>query len=160
MGFLDAKLIRRTRFRFGIGSLLIMTAVVAIAFRLTHQHGTVDITFRDLEFDSKATRTPPTQTVPPRISGLHKKHVRIRGYIYPLSVFRAKGIKRFVLARDNYEPITNDGDCVIVRMNSESAVDYTTRPVTVTGVFSVRTTPVAYGNGTLYYEIAADEVGS
>ena len=75
-----------------------------------------------------------------KINELHGKTVKIRGYILPS--FQQKGIKQFVLVRDNMECCFGPGaalyDCVLVEMVEGKSTSYTVRPVAVEGEFTIR----------------------
>ncbi len=148
------------RLRFGIPSLLLLTALAAVVLRLTHTSGVVELTFHDLQLDPTSPANDRTQTIPAAIERLDERQVRLRGYIYPSSVFRAKGIKRFILCRDNNEPpsATCDSDFVIVQMVGPAETDFTTRPVAVSGTFAILPNPPVVSRRKLFYEIAATKV--
>lgn len=145
--------IQKHKLRFGIASLLLLTTLVALVIRLADSHAVVEISFLDLEFDSTNGPNSGGSSIPRRIERLHNRRVRIRGYISPQSVFREKGNKSFVLARDHNEPETKDCDFIIIRMLDEAGVDFTTRPITLTGKFSILSPPLTTGNHMLLYEI-------
>lgn len=138
------------RLRFKIMTLLIITAFAAVLTRFAANYGPVEISFRDLEL----TPTTP-QTVTRSIQNLHQKKVLLRGFIYPTSVFRAKGIREFVLCCDNQEPRQSmeDWDFVVIRMGKETPLDFTTRPIAIEGKFSVLTPPLTAPGWKLYYQI-------
>jgi hypothetical protein len=81
------------------------------------------------------------------VEELHKKPIRIRGYMLP--AFQQKGIKQFVLVRDNMECCFGPGaalyDCIMVQMDKGKTAEYTTRAITVEGVFRIK--EYKYPNG-------------
>ena len=99
-----------------------------------------DLTFDDLKFDmekgSKFTRSLLT----PKINSYHNGTVRIRGFIRPS--FRQSGLTKFIFVRDNKECCFGPGaaiyDCVLVRLKKGLETDYTIRPVTIEGKFSLK----------------------
>ena len=72
----------------------------------------------------------------PKIEQLFGKKIRIRGYIFP--TLRQRGLKQFVLVRDNLECCFGPGaalyDCILVRMQASKTTEYTIRPVAVKGI--------------------------
>jgi hypothetical protein len=98
---------------------------------------TQDITFDTIKFEMESKEVEFKRSMlTEQIEELMGQSVRIRGYILPTT--RAK-IKRFVLVRDNQECCFGPGawlfDCIIVEMQGDAMATYTTRPVTVEGVF-------------------------
>jgi len=98
---------------------------------------TVDSTFDDLKFDMEKTDHFDRSRLTPQIEKLFGKKIRIRGYIYP--TLRKRGLKQFVLVRDNLECCFGPGaalyDCILIRMQPDKTAEYTIRPVAVEGVF-------------------------
>lgn len=101
-----------------------------------------DLTFDDLKFDIEKGGDFDRSLLTEEIEMLHKRDVRIRGFILPASVFRLTGITEFVLVRDNMECCFGPGaalyDCVIVHMAKGKTADFSTRPVMVRGKFEIR----------------------
>ncbi len=101
-----------------------------------------DLTFDDIKFDIEKGGKFQRDMLTKEIEGLHKKTIRIRGYILPASVFTQSGIEEFVLVRDNMECCFGPGaalyDCVIVQMEKGKTADFTTRPVAVRGKFEIQ----------------------
>lgn len=103
--------------------------------------GTQEVTFDTiklpLEKDQPFNRSVLTQSV----LDLDGKDIRIRGYILPTSVFRQTGITQFVLVRDNQQCCFGPGaalhDCIVVEMKPGNTADYTIRPVSVEGKFTL-----------------------
>jgi len=100
-----------------------------------------EITFDDLKLDLAKDQAFEEEKLTERVNELHEQLVRIRGWILPSSVFQDKGIKKFVFVRDNMECCFGPGaaiyDCVVVEMEEGKTVDFTTRPVTIEGVFEL-----------------------
>jgi hypothetical protein len=98
---------------------------------------TVNSTFDDLKFDIEKTDHFDRSRLTPQIEKLFGKKIRIRGYIYP--TLRKRGLKQFVLVRDNLECCFGPGaalyDCILIRMQPDKTAEYTIRPVAVEGVF-------------------------
>ncbi len=97
---------------------------------------TVDSTFDDLKFDMEKTDRFDRSMLTPRIEQLFGMKIRIRGYIFP--TLRKRGLKQFVLVRDNLECCFGPGaalyDCILVRMQAGKTAEYTIRPVAVDGI--------------------------
>lgn len=98
---------------------------------------TQDITFDTIKFEMEKGTEFKRSMLTEAIEELMGEKVRVRGYIYP--TFKKSGIKRFVLVRDNQECCFGPGaalfDCIVVEMAGDASTSYTTRPVTVEGVF-------------------------
>jgi len=101
-----------------------------------HQNRTVDTTFDDLKFDLEKAGHFDRSMLTPQIEQLFGKKIRIRGYIFP--TLRKRGLKQFVLVRDNLECCFGPGaalyDCILVTMQPGQTAAYTIRPVAVEGV--------------------------
>lgn len=101
-----------------------------------------EITFDDVLLELEKDEPFDPAKLTDRVKELQKKVVRVRGWILPASVFQQKGIRSFVLVRDNMECCFGPGaalhDCMIVELESGKSTDFTTRPVAVEGVFDVR----------------------
>jgi hypothetical protein len=78
--------------------------------------------------------------ITPAIEKLGNSKVRIRGYILPS--FQQSGLTQFVLVRDNMQCCFGPGaalfDCIVVQMDPGKTGEFTTHPVAVDGVFSIR----------------------
>ena len=101
-----------------------------------------EITFDDLKFDIEKDGDFERDMLTDSIEGLDDKRVRLRGWILPLSVFQQKGIRSFILVRDNMECCFGPGalifDCVKVEMVKGKSTNFTTQIITVEGEFSVK----------------------
>jgi hypothetical protein len=98
-----------------------------------------NVTFDDIKFSMKKGGEFRRSMLTEKIEALVGKPIKIRGYILP--TFQQKGIKQFVLVRDNMECCFGPGaalyDCILVDMQPGKSVSYTPRPVAVTGIFRV-----------------------
>jgi hypothetical protein len=98
------------------------------------------ISFDDVKLDLKKDQPFKDELLTPAVKKLDGKQVRIRGYILPS--FQQSGIKQFVLVRDNMECCFGPGaalhDCIVVEMTGGATTDFTVRPVTVEGKFSIK----------------------
>jgi len=94
-------------------------------------------TFDDIKFEIGPNETFNREMLTSEIEALFGKSIRIRGYMLP--AMRRKGLKSFVLVRDNQECCFGPGaalyDCVLVHMESGKTTDYSIRPVAVEGTF-------------------------
>ena len=102
--------------------------------------GHADVTFDTIKFEM-VKGTPFKRTMlTKQIEELVTQPIRIRGYIFP--TFQQSGLTQFVLVRDNLECCFGPGaalyDCILVDMKEGRSTDYTTRPITVEGVFDVQ----------------------
>ncbi len=101
-----------------------------------------DLTFDDLKFEMEVGTQFKREMLTKEIEALHKKTIRIRGYILPATLFKQTGIENFVLVRDNMECCFGPGaalyDCIIVEMEKGKTIDFTTRPVAVRGRFEAK----------------------
>jgi hypothetical protein len=97
----------------------------------------VDKTFDDIKFDIQKGESFERTMLGADVKQLFNKPIRIRGYIFP--TFRSKGIKEFVLVRDNQECCFGPGaalyDCIRVTLEQGTSIAYTRAPVAVEGVF-------------------------
>ncbi|TWT38399.1 DUF3299 domain-containing protein [Blastopirellula retiformator] len=106
---------------------------------LPRKPGVQDLTFDDIAFEMEKGEPFARSMLPQEIEELANQKIRIRGYILPS--FESRGIKQFVLVRDNMEccfgPTAALYDCILVEMKG-SGVDFTVRPVTVEGIFEIK----------------------
>lgn len=118
-----------------------------------------DKTFDDLRFEIAVGDPFERKMLPASIEALDGKPMRIRGFILPTP--QQRGIKQFVLVRDNQECCFGPGaalfDCILVDMNEGETAEYTIRPVAVTGTFAIQEV-VVDGKHLAIYHIAGDEV--
>jgi hypothetical protein len=105
-----------------------------------------DITFDALKFDIKAGDPFERSMIPKQTEELHGKPIRIRGYIYPQTVFVETGLTQFILTRDSgtccFGPNRALCDFIVVHMNPGKSTDYKgVIPVAVEGVFTIEELP-------------------
>ncbi len=97
----------------------------------------IETTFDDIKFEMEKTGPFGKAMLTPQIEQLFGQKIRIRGYIYP--TLRKRGLKQFVLVRDNLECCFGPGaalfDCILVDMQEGNTAEYTIRPVAVEGIF-------------------------
>lgn len=99
----------------------------------------VEATFDDLKFEMEADAKFDQAMLTPKVQSLFDRQIRIRGYIYP--TLKKRGIKQFVLVRDNLECCFGPGaalfDCILVHMQEGKTAEFSIRPVAVEGKFSL-----------------------
>jgi len=125
--------------------------------------GIYDLTFDDLEFDIEPDEDFQRDMLTPDIEELDGKPAIIRGFIFDGSVYTQKGIKQFVLIRDNQECCFGPGakifHNIMVEMKPGRSANFTIRPVQVEGQFKIQPW-VNPGDGKTYsvFHIDADKV--
>jgi hypothetical protein len=101
--------------------------------------GIVESTFDDLKFEMDKTAMFERSMLTPKVESLFGKRIRIRGYMFP--TLQKRGIKQFVLVRDNMECCFGPGaalyDCVLVTMEPGKTAEYSIRPIAVEGTFQL-----------------------
>jgi hypothetical protein len=119
-----------------------------------------DKTFDDLRFDIKPGDPFHREMLPDAIEALTGQRLRIRGYILPTA--QQRGIKQFVLVRDNQECCFGPGaalyDCILVEMQAGKTAEFSIRPVAVEGTFDIQEFRGLDGKHLAIYHLAADSV--
>lgn len=119
-----------------------------------------DRTFDDLRFDIEVGEPFERSLLTESIEALDGLPIRIRGFILPTP--QKRGIKQFVLVRDNQECCFGPGaalfDCILVEMKEGQTAEYTIRPVAVTGTFNIREFKGPDGQHLAIYRIAGESV--
>jgi hypothetical protein len=99
-----------------------------------------DLTFDDLKFEMEKGSSFNRQLLTPKINGYHNSTVKLRGYIRPS--FTQSGLSKFVFVRDNKECCFGPGaaifDCVLVRLEAGLETEFTVRPISIEGKFSLK----------------------
>ncbi len=119
----------------------------------------VDCTFDNIKFDMADQATFERTLLTPKIEQLFGQRIRIRGYIFP--TLKKKGLKQFILVRDNLECCFGPGaalfDCIAVEMEAGKTAEYSFRPVIVEGTFGLN---VQEFNGTIVaiYRMSGENV--
>lgn len=97
----------------------------------------VESTFDDIKFDMEKSDSFQRSMLTPKVEELFGRRIRIRGYMFP--TLKNRGLKQFVLVRDNLECCFGPGaalfDCIVVHMNKGQTAEYSIRPVAVEGTF-------------------------
>jgi hypothetical protein len=98
-----------------------------------------DKTFDDIRFEMKLDEPFRLAMLTPAIETLSGQRIRIRGFMLPTA--QQRGIKQFVLVRDNQQCCFGPGaalfDCILVEMQPGQSAAFSIRPVAVTGKFEV-----------------------
>lgn len=96
-----------------------------------------ETTFDNIKFDMEKDEQFERSMLTPEVEELFGKRIRIRGYIYP--TLKKRGLKQFVLVRDNMECCFGPGaalfDCILVHMEEGQTAEFSIRPVAVEGTF-------------------------
>ena len=100
----------------------------------------LDRSFDDIKFEMLENQQFDRSLLTPKVEDLFGKRIRIRGYIFP--TLKKRGLKQFVLVRDNLECCFGPGaalfDCILVSMHPGQTAEFSTRPVAVEGTFDYR----------------------
>jgi hypothetical protein len=119
-----------------------------------------DKTFDDIRFDIQPGQPFQRAMLPETIEALVGQRIRIRGYILPTA--QKRGIKQFVLVRDNQECCFGPGaalyDCILVEMQAGKTAEYSIRPVAVEGTFDIQEVLGLDGKHLAIYHLAAESV--
>lgn len=119
-----------------------------------------DKTFDDLRFDLDVGAPFRRAMLSESINALDGQRIRIRGFILPTP--QQRGIKQFVLVRDNQVCCFGPGaalfDCILVEMQEGATAKYTIRPVAVTGKFGIQEFIGPDGRHLAIYHIAGESV--
>ncbi len=119
-----------------------------------------DKTFDDLRFEMTVGDEFRREMLPDSIEAMKDQRIRIRGFILPTP--QKRGIKTFVLVRDNQECCFGPGaalyDCILVEMRPGKTAEFSIRPVTVEGTFDIREVRGPDGMHLAIYHLAAESV--
>jgi hypothetical protein len=122
--------------------------------------GFKEVTFDTIKLELKKGDPYTPLLLTQQVKQLDGKQIRIRGYILPS--FQQTGIKQFVLVRDNMECCFGPGallhDCILVEMVPPATAEFTVRPVSVFGTFSIREVKGPDGNYLAIYHLDGTEV--
>jgi hypothetical protein len=100
--------------------------------------GLLEASFDDVKFEMDKAATFDPSYFTPQVKKLFGDRIRIRGYMFP--ALRKRGLKQFVLVRDNLECCFGPGaalyDCILVTMEEGKTTEYiSNRFVAVEGTF-------------------------
>ena len=124
------------------------------------QDRVLEKTFDDVKFEMALGEPFRRSMLSAQIEALAGKRIRIRGFILPTP--QKRGIKQFVLVRDNQECCFGPGaalyDCILVRMEGNKTAEFSIRPVTTVGRFSIEELIGPDGNHLAIYRLEAESV--
>jgi hypothetical protein len=119
-----------------------------------------DKTFDDIRFEMKPEEPFRRAMLTPAIEQLSGQRIRIRGFMLPTA--QQRGIREFVLVRDNQQCCFGPGaalfDCILVEMQPGQSAAFSIRPVAVTGKFAVNEFDGPDGRCLAIYHMDADGV--
>jgi hypothetical protein len=119
-----------------------------------------EVTFDTVKLDLKKGDAFDREVLTKEVKQLDGRQIRIRGYILPS--FQQTGIKQFILVRDNMECCFGPGallhDCILVEMVAPATAEFTVRPISVVGTFSIREVKGPDGNHLAIYHLDGKEV--
>ncbi|MCA9262326.1 MAG: hypothetical protein KDA60_00695 [Planctomycetales bacterium] len=108
----------------------------------TLPEGKLDLSFDDLEFKIERDQEFDRAMLTEQIEAYAGREVTIRGFINAATVFQQKGIKEFVLVRDNQECCFGPGAYIYhniqVEMEPGKSTNFSVRPISVTGHFAIK----------------------
>jgi len=138
---------------------LCLLLLLPLTARAEEATGPCEITFDSLRFEIKKGEAFDRKMFTPEIEKLVGQRVRIGGYILPGA--QARGMEEFILIRDNMA--TNLGnppieDVIIVKMVAGHAVDFTTKKVSLNGVFEIRELKLPDNTTGAVYHLTAESV--
>lgn len=96
----------------------------------------VVITFDDVKLNIEEDMVFEDSMLTDRVRELDGKYVRVRGFICAETTFQQTDIKQFILIRDyscKFGPGGQFHHNMMVELEPDDAIDFTTRPVTVEG---------------------------
>jgi len=139
---------------------LVCALQVVLAGGRADAAGVKEVTFDAVKLNLKKGDAYDPSLLTKEVHQLDGKQIRIRGYILPS--FQQSGIKQFVLVRDNMECCFGPGallhDCILVEMIAPATTEFTVRPVSVVGIFTVREIKGPDGNYLAIYHLDGKEV--
>jgi hypothetical protein len=122
--------------------------------------GITESTFDDLKFPMDKAAKFERSMLTPTANSLLGKRIRIRGFMFPTS--RSKGIKQFVLVRDNMECCFGPGaalyDCVLVTMEPGETTEYSYRGIAVEGTLRLEEITGPDGRALAIYQMKGEAV--
>jgi hypothetical protein len=120
----------------------------------------VDKTFDDIKFDIEPDAPFERSLLTPEIEALAGQRIRIRGYILPTA--QKRGIKQFVLVRDNQECCFGPGaalyDCILIKMQPGKTAEFSIQPVAVAGKFEIEEFKGLDGRHLAIFQMRGEEV--
>lgn len=136
------------------------TTSTAPPARPTRSSTPKDVTFDTIKLELEKDEPFDPSLLTPEVKAIVDRPIRIRGYILPS--FQQTGLTQFVLVRDNMECCFGPGaalhDCIVVQMKPGKSTDFSVRPVTVEGTFSVNELFDPDGKHLAIYHLSGDRV--
>jgi hypothetical protein len=136
------------------------TPVAAAQSRPAARGGIRETSFDDLKFPMEKTDAFAESMLTDSVKSLFGQRIRIRGYMYPTPLKR--GLKQFVLVRDNLECCFGPGaalfDCVLVSMQEGATATYTIYPIAVEGEFRFEPLPGPDGRPLAIFQMVGEAV--
>ena len=118
-----------------------------------------DKTFDDIKFEMEVGAPFKRSMLTPAIEAMVGQRIRIRGFMLPTA--QKRGIKQFVLVRDNQECCFGPGaalyDCIFVEMRPGTSAEFSIRPMAVTGIFGIKEIVGPNGQHLAIYHLDAEE---
>lgn len=122
--------------------------------------GILESSFDDVKFEMDKTAAFEESMLTAQVKKLFDDRIRIRGYMYP--TLRKRGLKQFVLVRDNMECCFGPGaaiyDCILVTMKEGETAEYTIRPIAVEGKFRFDPLKGPDGRALAIYQMVGEAV--
>jgi hypothetical protein len=119
-----------------------------------------DKTFDDLRFQIEPGQEFHRAMLPDAVVAMAGQRIRIRGFILPTP--QKRGIRAFVLVRDNQECCFGPGaalyDCILVEMQPGKTAEFSIRPVAVEGTFDIREIRGPDGKHLAIYHLEGESV--
>lgn len=119
-----------------------------------------DKTFDDLRFEMTVGDEFKREMLTDTIEAMKEQRIRIRGFILPTA--QARGLKAFVLVRDNQQCCFGPGaalyDCIFIEMQPGKTAEFSILPVTVDGKFDIREFRGPDGKHLAIYHLEAESV--
>lgn len=118
-------------------------------------------TFDDIVFPLEKGQPFTEALLTDSIRDLFGRKIKIRGYIHPSCPFQT-GVTNFVLVRDDQSCCFGPGallyDCIVVDMVPGRTTNFTTKPIAVEGVFTLKEYKDLDGKHLAIYHIAGEAV--
>lgn len=122
--------------------------------------GILESSFDDVRFEMDKTADFQESMLSESVKKLFNDRIRIRGYMYP--TLRKRGLKQFVLVRDNMECCFGPGaaiyDCILVTMQEGVTTEYSIRPIAVEGKFRFDPLKGPDGRALAIYQMVGEAV--
>lgn len=119
-----------------------------------------DKTFDDIKFEMETGGPYDRGLLTDAVRQLDGQRIRIRGYILPTA--RKRGIKQFVLVRDDQECCFGPGaalyDCILVTLEPGETTEFSMRPVAVEGRFRIEELEGPDGYPLAIYQMEGESV--